>query len=254
MDILSRLRLVDIDQIYFHEPVEPRRLKRTCQAIEKEGVIRHPVIATILSPDRYLILDGAHRTQSLQQLGYNKIPIQLVDATEIKVEAWEHLVPEGLWLEQLQENTILQWTNTLRSEFHVAEMIYTDRTRFWVYPNHGIDESCNRLEVWNYLVELYTRTQSVIRLPQGRYSFPGSNHVLLRFPTLTLEEIKKIVLAEQLVPAGVTRCIVQGRLLNLNIPLFLLNSTNKTNEWAQFCEQKVDKLRLYTESIYLCEV
>ncbi|AJH60352.1 hypothetical protein bcere0016_55440 [Bacillus cereus 95/8201] len=254
MDILSRLRLVDIDQIYFHEPVEPRRLQRTCQAIEKEGVIRHPVIATALSPDRYLILDGAHRTHSLQQLGCNKIPIQLVDASEIKVEAWEHLVPEGLWLDQLQDNTIFQWTNTIRSEFHVAEMIYTDQTIFWGYPNPGVGESCNRLKAWHYLVELYTRNQSVIRLPQGRYSFPGSNHVLLRFPTLTLEEIKEIVLAEQLVPAGVTRCIVQGRLLNLNIPLFLLNSMNKTNEWVQFCEQKVDKLRLYTESIYLCEV
>lgn len=251
---MSRLQLVDIDHICFHEPIEPKRLVRTCQAIEREGVIRHPIIATYISGNKYLILDGAHRTRSLQQLGCKKIPIQLVDESEITMEAWTHLLPKGPWLKQLKKKTTFHWSDTALSDYPVAELLYADKTSSYIYPSNSFGDTWTRLETWNELVSLYTQDQSVIRLPQRRYYFPGPNHILFQFPTLTLGEIKEIVLAGRMVPAGVTRCIIQGRLLNLQIPLCLLTSSSGMNEWIQFCERKADKLRLYTESIYLCEI
>lgn len=56
-------------------------------------------------------------------------------------------------------------------------------------------------------------------------------------------------------PAGVTRYMVNGGLLNLQIPLkLLLESQFVQEEWDQYREQWADSLRLYSEPVYLCEV
>lgn len=250
---MSRLELVDIDQICFHEPVEPARLERTCHAIRQEGLLRHPIIATTLLEDRYLVLDGAHRAHSLQQLGCKKISLQIMEESEISFEAWDHLLPGGLWLEQLQQSSSIRWVSDVLSDPPVAEVVYFDQTRFWIYPEQSQQNSWNRLKLWHSIVKVYNQYHSVTRFPQGQICFPDSNYILFRYPTLNLAKIKDIVLAGQMVPAGVTRCIVQGRLLNLQVPLSLLNSALSTKEWNQFCEKKLNQLRLYTESIYLCE-
>lgn len=93
----------------------------------------------------------------------------------------------------------------------------------------------------------------MVRIPQGGSFYPDSHQVLFQYPTLTLEEVKETVLMNQVVPAGVTRCIIQKRILNLKVPLDLLTSILSTKDWLSFCENKVNKFRLYTESIYLCE-
>nr|WP_254612802.1 ParB N-terminal domain-containing protein [Brevibacillus sp. HB1.1] len=253
VEILSRLRLVDVNQLAFQERVEPARLNRTCQSILEEGVLRHPIIVTPLMEGRYLILDGAHRTQSLRQLGCMKIPVQVVEASEISFNAWEHLLPLGLWMDTLQQLPTLQWVRKLRKEPPIAEVVYPNYTQFWIYPHENYVNHWIRLQAWHQIVEIYTQNQSVIRLPHGRYVFPESNHVLFRYPTLTLDEVKEIVLAGKEVPAGVTRCIVQERVLNLQIPLTLLTSPISKDEWNRFSEKKANKLRLYSESIYLCE-
>ncbi|MDH8001279.1 ParB N-terminal domain-containing protein [Bacillus cereus] len=256
MNIVPCLQLIDVDQIFFHEPVEPARLKRILPEIQKEGILHHPIIVTSLSKNKYLVLDGAHRAHSLRQLGYPKIPVQLVDTTNISIEPWEHLLQTGPWLDSLQQELPLKWMDRLLSNSPVATVVYPDQTKFWIYPKYESMKHRTRthLKEWCQLVEFYTQDQSVIRLPQGKYIFPKENQILFRFPTLTLEEIKEIVYAGELLPAGVTRFIVQGRLLNLNIPLSLLTCTLNKSEWEKFCEKKANKLRLYSESVYLCEV
>ncbi|MDT2247626.1 ParB N-terminal domain-containing protein [Paenibacillus larvae] len=95
VNVLSNLELVDIEFIDVHEKCEPKRLTKTVQTIQDDGFIKNSVLA-IKIDNRYLIIDGTHRTSALKTLGCRRIPIQVVDPKELKIEYWSHLVPEGI--------------------------------------------------------------------------------------------------------------------------------------------------------------
>ncbi|MDT2237021.1 ParB N-terminal domain-containing protein [Paenibacillus larvae] len=109
VNVLSNLELVDIEFIDVHEKCEPKRLTKTVQTIQDDGFIKNSVLA-IKIDNRYLIIDGTHRTSALKTLGCRRIPIQVVDPKELKIEYWSHLVPEGNWLESLRQDHTLIWT------------------------------------------------------------------------------------------------------------------------------------------------
>lgn len=55
-------------------------------------------------------------------------------------------------------------------------------------------------------------------------------------------------------PAGVTRFIIDNRLLNLGIPLSLLLDKEFNDKlWDKLIHQWNKSLRLYTTPVYVCE-
>lgn len=60
--------------------------------------------------------------------------------------------------------------------------------------------------------------------------------------------------AGRVLPAGVTRFQINGRLLNLKIPLHLLHRDSDVSEWERLRHVWRRSLRLYTEQVYLCEI
>jgi hypothetical protein len=66
--------------------------------------------------------------------------------------------------------------------------------------------------------------------------------------------VEAVVSAGKRMPPGVTRFVVQGRYLNLRIPLELLRSPADTEaQWEALVAHRLGALRFYAEGVYLCE-
>jgi L-serine kinase (ATP) / ParB family transcriptional regulator, heme-responsive regulator len=256
MDICSSLKLVELEQIRLHEPTECVRLDQTVQAISREGVLRNPLLAIQLENFDYLILDGAHRTGALKKLGCQRIPVQVVNPAQVTVDAWEHVIPIGPWLDELHQDPSLLWTTVLFDQAPlIAKIVEPDGIPQFVYLKENKEDPMKRLQAWHRIVEAYNKDYPVQRFPKGSCLVPEPGMVLLQYPTCTLNDLEEIVSSGYKVPAGVTRCMVEGRLLNLRIPISLLtSSTPDLEEWQRLCEKWSEKLRFYSESVYLCEV
>ncbi|RAP26376.1 transcriptional regulator [Brevibacillus laterosporus] len=257
MDVLASLRVVDIDQICFHEAHEEARLLHTCQLIQDEGVLRHTPLASQLSDGRYLILDGAHRTLALKKLQCSRAVVQMVHLDNCHLGAWNHLLPVGEWMSQLKNHAALYWSKESENQYGapLAEFIEHDGNTSFVYSKAG-DEKLTRLKDWHSIVDSYNNSFPVKRLPQDNgLQLPLLGEVLLRFPCYSLQQLEEIALAGHIMPAGVTRCMVEGRLLNLRIPLeFLTSQVFRQDEWNELLSRWKKSLRLYSEAVYLCEV
>lgn len=253
-NVLADLELINTDSLFVHEPTEQLRLNRIYTLLEKEGVIRNPLVATPMGHNQYLILDGAHRTASLKKLGCRRVPVQIVKPEQVQLFAWDHVVPIGDWVQHLGKMPTLIWSSQDSQEQSViATIVHYDEATHHVSVDLMNSEE-EKLDIWCQLVESYSQQYSVKRLPRGECLYPEDGFVLLRYPAYTLDDLKRRVLNGKTFPAGVTRFLINGRLLNLSIPLdLLISEVPNKEEWNQLLERWQSKIRLYSESIYLCE-
>jgi len=71
-----RFRLVEIGRLHGHEQIRPSLLAELTALIQKDGVLKRPVLVA----DRALvILDGHHRVEALRSLGCRRVPAYLVE-------------------------------------------------------------------------------------------------------------------------------------------------------------------------------
>ncbi|MFC1616196.1 ParB N-terminal domain-containing protein [Patescibacteria group bacterium] len=71
-----QIKLISISRLKPHEEVNPVNLQHVKKQIKKSKCFIEPII---VDRTNFIILDGHHRTKSLIQLGYKKIPAVLVD-------------------------------------------------------------------------------------------------------------------------------------------------------------------------------
>ncbi|WHX28272.1 ParB N-terminal domain-containing protein [Brevibacillus agri] len=253
--VLSSIQVVDSDQVCLHEDHEPNRLDDTCQSISQQGMLLHPPIARRMQDGRYLILDGAHRTAALQKIGCRRIPVQVVTDADYQLEAWAHLVPFGPWLNGLLQHDAFLWKEEQQVEqAHIATIVYADGSKNYVSASEDGAGSTHRLRLWQQIVQSYSSSYPVRRIPHGMNVLPEADMVCLRYRPYTMEEIETIVTQGHVMPAGVTRFLISGRLLNLKIPLsLLLDPRFDEQEWEAYRQHWASSLRLYAETVYLNE-
>jgi L-serine kinase (ATP) / ParB family transcriptional regulator, heme-responsive regulator len=255
MNLKSSLKLIEIDKILLHEPYEPARLTKIKNAIKLEGVVRNPIIALSLDTEKYLVLDGAHRLNALKEMGCLRVPIQIVNPNQVVIHAWHHLVSIGEWFEKLKKHPSIVVTRTsINNETPVASLSFHDNESLYFYVNHSTIDASKKFEVWHDIVNSYSNHQEVIRLPAHSEENPKPGFIRIHYPATCMETIRKVVQLKKLYPAGVTQFNVNGRLLNLRIPYHFLISKNVDElEWEKLCNHREDKLRLYSEKVYLYE-
>lgn len=251
--VLSSIQVVAADRVCLHEDHEPNRLDDTCQSISQQGMLLHPPIARQMQDGRYLILDGAHRTAALQKLGCHRIPLQVVTDADYQLEAWAHVVPSGAWLNELLQSGAFLCTNEQGGE-QIATILHADGTKTYVTAKQAGAGSAHLLALWHRIVQSYSSSYPVRRIPQGLEVLPEKGMVCLRYRPYTIEEIEAIVTHGHVMPAGVTRFLISGRLLNLKIPLsLLLHRHFDEQEWAAYKQHWANSLRMYAETVYLNE-
>ncbi|MCU4776829.1 hypothetical protein FC679_05300 [Bacillus cereus] len=253
--MLNDLKVIPTEQIYLHEEYEHERLKKLSHKIKNEQVLKNPPIALQLAEDKYLILDGAHRTLSLKQLNCKRMVVQVVKADYLSIGAWSHHISdsEGV-LEVLKSNSNIFLSENIESENLIAT-VFINGIKYDLAINPEMEKDMEiKIRIWKEIVNAYTNKYPFTRITNDELI--PSDGIVFSYTLLELYQIKQLVESNLLLPAGVTKFKLNcGRILNLNIPLsFLIREDFVEEDWNELLELWGKSIRLYTDPVLLCEV
>jgi hypothetical protein len=83
--------------------------------------------------------------------------------------------------------------------------------------------------------------------------------VVVEFPTLSLDDVMKAAVSEDLLPAGVTRFLVSERALRLNMPIDLLAVDNGIEAKQVALDELIEeraregRVRRYEETVFILD-
>jgi len=235
------LRVAPLSQVVPHEHYHARRVDDLTARLLADGrLINPPIVAQ--QGEKFVVLDGATRLTAMRQLNFPYVVVQVVDLDpdkaqhKIELTSWNHVlfggkladllaalrdVP-GLRLapvlldnagrEELSGDTLGSLT-TADGESFVLETLSRSAV--------AMDELW--LHVLNDVVECYGQWGNVERTLSSdvlglRTQFPNFA-ALVTFPRFTPQMILAIAAQGRTVPAGITRFVIPGRILRLNVPL-----------------------------------
>lgn len=269
------LRVVRVDQLFPHEEHNPQRVARLAERIVADGVLANPPVVAPLSNDRYVVLDGATRVTAFRSLGYPHLIVQVVDPARdnVQLHTWYHGVrgsDELAFLRLLREVPGLQLTEmpasalphalwergalgylvTVGEQGFLLEQTQVKDDGSWIAP---LTELVNRYGAWGDVERTLVNDVETLR----------SQHqdlvALVVFPQFAVEVVMRLVGQGHLLPAGITRFVVPGRVLRLNVPLTVLAADEpiaKKRDWLDnLVQTKLAKraVRYYEEPVVLLD-
>jgi hypothetical protein len=272
------LEVVPVEQVVPHEHIDQKRVAKLMSRLDEDGRLVNPPITTFWK-GRYVILDGATRYSALQQLGYPYAIVQVVQAaqSEFQLHTWYHAIsvdPEhgggvdaesmiaalrpipGLLLDEVT-------ADHAREALGQPETICYFQTAGGKYLLARHAPNVAELPVMNALVDRYNAWGSVERtlltdLERLKDIFPDLVAVAV-YPQFSPEEVFDAAAEGDLLPAGLTRFVIPGRILRLNADLARLKLDEPLAEKrAWFNEFLVGKLsrsrlRYYQEPVVLLD-
>jgi hypothetical protein len=270
------LRVLPIELVVEHEYNDVQRTAPLAQRLEEEGLLKNPPVVTPLGGEdpRYVVLDGANRVTALSMLKYPHILVQVVAYEEpgVTLTTWHHVIegmdPRSLTADLTNlEGVDMVLTDRLRARAGLARreyLMYVIRADGEVFAARtalaGRDvQEQNRL--LNALVDTYKdrcRLHRVMseELEEVKALYPEMAGLVI-FPQYDTSEVLELAQDGELLPAGLTRHLIQGRALRINYPLSELKSGDSLEEKnARLKAWLVKKLatkevRFYGETTYL---
>ena len=272
---LPVLRLVPVDAIRFHERAESRRTARLTERVRRERVLRNPPIVAALEGERYVLLDGANRVSAFRELGYSLVPVQVVDyaAAAVQLKGWHHLLLEGVGLD-LQgaagaipgvrvEGVPSEALSTLLGARRVYAVLVDECGTCWgLFPAGAGFGVHDWIRVLHAVVETYEGKSKLERIKWADDAdllaiFESMEHQICLFPLLQKAELLQLASAGTLIPTGITRHLVPGRALGLNLDLEFLTRLESEAERQEHFDGFVHRLevegrvRFYEESVFI---
>jgi len=265
------LVVLSLDDVLPHEHVDNRRVHDLAARIKEDGTLTNP---PLVSPwqGKYVVLDGATRTEALRWLHCPHVVAQVVSLDDVELYTWNHAVLETAThtllarLQQVPGITLVSTTGeelarALESRTFVAGIIGPENHILGVQvpPSSGHGE----IQTLNTLVDTYMARAQVERTlasdwPSLQREYPDAA-LLVLFPAYTPQEVMSIVTSGQRLPAGITRFVVPGRILRLNISLDMLcdeKPLGEKNRWLQaYLKERMERrrVRYYQEPVILLD-
>lgn len=268
------LRIVPVEQLFLHEETDPDRVDRLRTSMERDGILRNPPIVAEVpgsSPVRYVVLDGATRTTATRAIGCHDILVQVVpyDMTVIRLEAWYHLLRDNAArtvLDRLRhlDGAVVSMTTVAEAEAalaanEAAAAIMETPERTHLLTKAGADTSVPH--ILRQLVRLYGGFGEIHRIVnddlQATIRRAEGCPAIVLFPAWREADILRAAAEGDLLPAGITRHVIPGRALNVNISLDMLDIAapiEEKNAWLQrWLTAKVTgkKARYYHEPVFV---
>lgn len=264
------LRFVPLDRVVLHEEDDPYRMRRLVMALRREGRLRNPPIVSE-HDDRYVVLDGATRITALREMGFRDVLVQIVDyeGEHVELLAWHHVIVglphswllasladvDGLTLQPVDVETARRLMGTREI---AACAVMPNGQWFAVLCEGDENERARRLcrLVAEYRGKAEVHRTVEVDLHTLRQEYPDLTAVIA-FPTFTPEEIIRIALGGARLPMGITRHLIAGRALGLDIPLERLGDSQPIeakNAWLNDLIHKrlqANKIRLYQEPVFV---
>lgn len=256
------LRIVSTRSLVLHETVDPKRVNKLVQKFKQAKVFTHPPLVAELGKNQYVVLDGANRVTAARILGLPSILVQIVNyqAAEVKLLTWNHVVAGVAWnsLRSAIEKSCQQKLVTKKiSKLEIAIIARTGQKFGFSWP---VGESA-RLSLWNNLAKAYLGKFLVKRIEYSDWK--NAKHLLsnpaalIIYPALKKSDILRFSKKGFKIPGGVSRHVIPGRALHVNVPFLLLKSTKslgRKNKWlSQYLANLMqsNRVRYYTEPVYL---
>lgn len=269
---LLSLQVIPIDQVSPHEEVDEKRVARLMAAIGDSPRVIDPPIAVHWN-GRYVILDGATRFTSFKRMGFEHMIFQLVDTApeSFTLHTWYHAISSNQLFTDLLAH-LQQLDGILFEELppDKTQAIFQDKTALCYFLARDgritlakTAPGAVHLDVMNDLVASYTNWGNVERtlltdLPRLLEQFPRLTAVAI-FPQFAPETVFDVASQGGFVPAGLTRFVIPGRILRLNMKLDrLLENDTLAAKRTWFKKQLAKKiassrLRYYEEPVVLLD-
>ena len=264
------LKVVPAERVYLHENTDERRVTDLARRLTEDGILSNPPVV-VESDDHYVVLDGATRVTAFKTLRIPHVIVQLVSPQAgVNLQTWFHAIrnidPAQLLkvLDEIPEISVRSTDSqhVLNEMFDYGGICHirtVDDRFFLVCPAPEV----NHLQALNRLTETYIDASHVSRtldddIASLREEYPDFSALVI-FPKYTVEQILQIAAAGQAVPAGITRFIIPGRVLRINMDLEFLKSDasllEKNMRLRQFVNDKLGKgeVRYYAEPVYLLD-
>ena len=232
------------------------------------GEWKSPPIVAPFCKHRYFVLDGANRTKTMQALAVPHMLVQVVDYDDplITLSSWNHVMQLSIeeMLGKLSDVTFESHPLSSATALFVsgaALMYLCDRSgKTQVLRNHA--DTVTRLALLNKIVDAYEGASLIQRTEQFNVSafneLSNDWRTLVVFPMFTKADLITVITNGDVFPSGITRHLIPGRALRVNIPMALLNDPSYTIEQKQAQVDEIlaeryesNRVRFYPEGIYL---
>ena len=265
------LRVLPLEKVLPHEQIDPERVARLIDDFRRYTTLKNPPVVTEWQ-GHYVVLDGATRVTALKALGFQFVVAQVIshNSGRVALEAWNH-VKQGLAAEQLcdliaaQPEIVLTPADMGFIQDLMVErgglcyLILRNKKSFVIEAAPGY----SRLDALNKLVAAYLQGGGVERttrddLETVRREFPQMSGLFV-FPKFTVEQVLQISKAGKVLPAGITRFVIPGRVLRLNLDLRRLQADEPLSLKSRWLNHLVENLianhqvRYYEEPVYLLD-
>jgi hypothetical protein len=272
LEPLPHLQLVPLERCVLHEIVDPQRSTRLEARLIEDGLLRSPpIVVPYTASDRLLVLDGATRITTLRWLGFDAAPLQIVQYTDdrIKLRGWAHLLQrigmpsllqalrriDGTTIEPVDVQTAQEG---LRERMLLCALVAPGGIAWAVRGGRTLLEKARLLDD---VFRCYAAQTMIHRLPDDELIDPAglpNGTVVIYFVRYTKHELLELTSAGGILPAGMTRHIIPGRVLRLDVPLAALRNGTFETRHAWFEDWIAERIaaghaRVYAEPTWLLE-
>jgi hypothetical protein len=276
-ELMPHLRLVPAGAILFHEQPERRRTERLTERIRRDRCLRNPPIVANLGDGQFLLLDGANRVSGMMALEYSQIPVQVVDYGDesIQLKGWHHLLIQGRALRLLETYRAFPEVEVRPVPQGEIQRLLELRRVFAIFVDDGAaawglfpagkprhPDGFERVRALDRIVSAYEGRSDLERIKLAEFSnlpdvIRSVEHQLCLFPCLFKEELLELARAEVMIPTGITRHLIPGRALGLNLNLDFLTTLSTPEARQAHFQAYLDRLeiegriRFYEESVFI---
>lgn len=268
------LAIVSLGDVLLHEEIEIKRVDALVERLKTDRLLKNPPIVTAVNGAggmRYIVLDGASRSSALRALKVRDVLVQIVDyhSSTLRLESWNHLLV-NISSDELRrilsaatdaeqvEMSEAEAQRELSAREIIGYLKFKDGAVLGLRCSSDLADQAHEL---NRVVHAYEGQVELYRVASTDPDQPVANReqvvAVMVFPRYTPDEIVKLAMNGARVPMGITRHIIPGRALRLNVPLDVLesgDSLEQKNAWLDAWLQ--DKLkhrhvRYYQEPVIL---
>ncbi len=266
------LRVVPVADLLLHEQHDAQRSEPLTRRLQTDGVLKNPpIVAAINGDQRFVVLDGANRVTAFERMGLPHIAVQVVDYGDagLVLDSWHHLVcgiERAVFAERLDRvpGLIVAPSGLVHAR---AQLARREALAFIVYPGPELctlsaDGSLHeRVARLNDTVGAYRSDGRVFRVNTDHLDGLLKHYVdvtaLVVFARHVPAEIVDLARIGALLPAGITRHVIPGRALRVNVPIALLleskSLADKNAALDDWIKRKVvcKQVRYYEESTFV---
>lgn len=269
---LPTLRILPLNDLILHEDHDRQRTLPLVAKLRAQGILRNPPIVMPLDDGsgRYMVLDGANRVTSLQEMEFPHIVAQVVRANDphVNLQTWNHVVWGMSSRVLMADLRKIKGVEVVKIDTHRsvdAPKYMPVQVRIPDGKLHLLLESpsdlARHIDRLHQIVNTYKTRASLDRTSQTlidsfKAIYPDLS-ALVMFPSFKIKTVLKLAGQGILLPTGITRFTASPRALHLNYPLHELSSGKPLEYKSAYLEHWIQErikykgVRHYAEATFL---